>query len=94
MELLEESGIGGLIKFDGKENLFGYGGDRINKYNIFASLSGKEKVNEDLDQYVTNKAIDGLFTLMSIEENKIRKDPVARVSDILKKVFGSLDNKS
>lgn len=65
----------------------------VSKYNIYASLAGKEKVNENLDQYVTTKAIDGLFTLMAIEENKIRKDPVARVSDILKKVFGSLDKK-
>lgn len=65
----------------------------VSKYNIYASIAGKEKVNENLDQYVTTKAIDGLFTLMAIEENKIRKDPVARVSDILKKVFGSLDKK-
>jgi hypothetical protein len=48
-------------------------------------------VNENLDQYVTTKAIDGLFILMASEENKIRTDPVARVTDILKKVFGSLD---
>ena len=37
------------------------------------------------------KAVDGLFTMMVLEENKIRTDPVARVSDVLKKVFGSLD---
>ncbi len=61
-------------------------------YNKSTLLTGKEKVNPDLDQYVTNKAVDGLFTLMAQEENKIRKDPAARATDLLKKVFGSLDN--
>ena len=60
-------------------------------YNKSTILTGKEKVNSDLDEYVTNKAIDGLFTLMAQEENKIRKDPTARVTDILKKVFSTLD---
>ncbi len=60
-------------------------------YNKSTILTGKEKVNADLDEYVTNKAIDGLFTLMAQEENKIRKDPTARVTDILKKVFSTLD---
>ena len=43
----------------------------------------------DLDHYVTNKAIDGLFYMVAQEEKKIRTDPVARVSDLLKKVFGN-----
>jgi len=60
-------------------------------YNKSTILTGKEKVNSDLNEYVTNKAIDGLFTLMAQEENKIRKDPTARVTDILKKVFSTLD---
>ena len=46
------------------------------------------KVNPDLNEYVTQKAMDGLFVLVAQEELKIRKDPSARVSDILKKVFG------
>jgi len=41
----------------------------------------------DLDHYVTSKALDGLFTMVGQEEQKIRKDPVARVTDLLKKVF-------
>jgi hypothetical protein len=48
-----------------------------------------EKQNPDLDSYVTNLAAQGLFKLLLTEESKIRKDPIARVSDILKKVFGS-----
>jgi len=42
----------------------------------------------DLDQYVTAKALDGLFFMLAVEERKIRKDPQARVTEILRKVFG------
>ncbi len=42
----------------------------------------------DIDHHVTSKALDGLFYLLGQEEKKIRKDPVARVTDLLKKVFG------
>ncbi len=45
------------------------------------------KVNPNLDEYVTEKAIEGMFKLVAEEELKIRQDPAARVSDILKKVF-------
>lgn len=45
--------------------------------------------NTDLDEYVTNKALDGLFTMMAGEEKKIRTDPAARVTDLLKQVFGN-----
>jgi hypothetical protein len=49
-----------------------------------------QKQNPDLTAYVTERALLGLFKLVESEELKIRKDPVARVTDILKKVFGSL----
>lgn len=62
------------------------------KYNLMAGFSGKPLVNADLNKYVTERAISGLFMLVEQEENKIRKDPAARVSDILVKVFGSLKN--
>ena len=52
-----------------------------------------EKVNPDLDEYTTQKAIEGLVKLVEEEELKIRKDPVFRTTDILKKVFGELDKK-
>ena len=48
-----------------------------------------KKQNPDLEAYVTQKAMEGLFLLIAEEEMKIRKDPAARVSDILKKVFGN-----
>lgn len=57
----------------------------ITKYNM---IPGVEKKDPDLDQYVTEKATDGLFVVVAEEEKKIRKDPVARVTDILQKVFG------
>ncbi|ABK45179.1 hypothetical protein Mmc1_2683 [Magnetococcus marinus MC-1] len=41
----------------------------------------------DLDKYVTQKSVDGLFSKMAIEEQKIRTNPVARSTDLLKKVF-------
>ena len=42
----------------------------------------------DLDQYVTDQALDGLFLMVAEEEKKIRQDPMARSTDLLKKVFG------
>lgn len=60
-------------------------------YNNAVKLTGGDPINTDLEDYVTKKAISGLFVLIADEELKIRKDPVARVSDILKSVFGSLD---
>ena len=43
----------------------------------------------DLDAYVTTKALDGLFKMVADEEKKIRENPVARTSDLLKQVFGA-----
>lgn len=42
----------------------------------------------DLDNYVTDKAVDGLFAMIGAEEKKIRTDPAARGTELLKKVFG------
>ena len=44
----------------------------------------------DLDQYVAGKAVDGLFVMLGEEEKKIRKDPAAWGTQLLKKVFGRL----
>jgi hypothetical protein len=56
------------------------------RYNQAMAISGGQKIETDLNKYVT----DGLFHMVEIEENKIRLDPMARVSDILVKVFGSI----
>jgi hypothetical protein len=58
-------------------------------YNKSTRLTGGEKVNTDLNKYVTEKAIEGIFHLIEIEEKAIRKDPIQRTSDLLKKVFGN-----
>lgn len=51
-------------------------------------IPGVTKQNPDLEAYVTARAINGLMLLISQQEAKIRKDPAAQVSDLLKKVFG------
>jgi hypothetical protein len=60
-----------------------------NAYNTSTMLTGAQPINADLENYVTDKAITGLFTLISKEETKIRENPAARVTELLKKVFGS-----
>jgi hypothetical protein len=62
-----------------------YYGDVINTYNRIPLV---EKVNPDLNDYATNKAMDGLFLLIADEEKKIRENPAARTTELLKKVFG------
>lgn len=58
-------------------------------YNQVAQfIPGWELVQTDLDEYVTYRALNGLFVKIADEEKAIRNDPVARVTDILKKVFG------
>lgn len=69
-----------------KVQLTKYWNPVISTYN---KIPGVQPQNPDLDDYVTTRAITGLFVLIGDEENKIRKDPVARVSAILKKVFGT-----
>ncbi len=54
-------------------------------YNKFSS----DKVNPDLSAYVTEKSLAGIFHQVGLEEQKIRKDPMARTTDILKKVFSN-----
>lgn len=73
-----------------KVKLTNYWNPIITKYNTAMTLTNGQKINPDLTDYVTNKAIDGLFFMVEQEENKIRLDPLARVSDLLKKVFGSI----
>ena len=51
-------------------------------------------MNTDLDDYLTNKALGGMFIKVEGEELKIRKDVNARVTSTLQRVFGSLDNKT
>jgi hypothetical protein len=70
-----------LVKVDATK----YWKDLFTAYNRFS----KDQVNTDLTAYVTERALSGLFYNISLEEQKIRKDPAAQVTDILKKVFSS-----
>lgn len=68
-----------------KVNATKYYGDLVGTYNKIPFV---EKVNPSLDDYATSKAVDGLFVMIAKEEKSIRKDPVARTTELLKKVFG------
>lgn len=68
-----------------KVNATKYWSDVFSVYNRFSS----NPVNTDLNAYVTERALNGLFHHIGLEEQQIRKNPVARVTDILKRVFGS-----
>lgn len=69
-----------------KNNATRYYNDLVTRYN---KLPLVQKVNPNLTEYATGKAVDGLFILVAQEEQKIRENPAARVSDLLKRVFGS-----
>lgn len=64
------------------------------QYNKFAGKAASfglvDKKDADIDNYVTQKAMDGLFLMIAEEERKLRANPVAAGSAILKKVFGAL----
>ena len=65
------------------------------QYNKFAEMGNKfgvvKKDQVNLEQYVTQKTLDGVYLMMAKEEAAIRKDPVGQASSLLKKVFGSLN---
>lgn len=86
----EKDIIGGISTKDSWVALTG-------KWNQFANsvagrLAGFNTVDTDLDNYLTNKALDGMFLKVEEEEKKIRTNINARVTPLLRKVFGSLDS--
>ena len=66
-----------------------YWKDVFSVYNRFS----KTHVNTNLTAYVTQKTLDGLFYHIGLEEQKIRINPAARITDILKKVFANQNQK-
>lgn len=64
------------------------------KYNAFAGKGAKlgliDQKDADLNNYVTQKALDGLFLMIAEEEKKIRRDPLGSASSIISKVFGAI----
>jgi hypothetical protein len=67
-----------------KVNATKYYGEIVNTYNQIPFV---QDVNPDLNEYATEKAMEGLFTLIAKEEKNIREDPVARTTELLRKVF-------
>ena len=62
----------------------------ISKYNSFPLV---KKVNPDLTDYTTNKALEGVYKMIAVEEKNIRTNLSSRTSDLLKKVFSMQDKK-
>lgn len=78
-----------------KESIGKVGADKIwngiiSKYNGLPLVS---KVNPDINDYVTNKAMEGVFKMIAVEEKNIRTDLSSRTSPLLKKVFAMQDKK-
>ena len=69
-----------------KVNATKYYGEIVNRYN---SIPLVQKVNPDLNDYATEMAMQGLFTMIAKEEKNIREDPMARTTELLKRVFGA-----
>ena len=59
--------------------------DMMGRYEKMPLMGGQSL---DLDDYVTKKSLDGLFLVLGQEEKKIRTNPAARTTDLLKTVFG------
>jgi hypothetical protein len=63
-------------------------------YNKYAEMGSKfgvvKKEDANIEQYVTNKALDGVYFMIAKEEAAIRKDPLGQASSLIKKVFGSI----
>jgi hypothetical protein len=64
------------------------------QYNKFAEMGSQyglvKKEQANLEQYVTQKTLDGVYLMMAQEEKAIRKDPMGQASSLLKKVFGAV----
>jgi hypothetical protein len=69
-----------------KVNATKYYSDIVTRYNQIPLV---QKVNPDLDDYATDKAIEGLFLMIAKEEKNIRANPAARTTELLRRVFGA-----
>lgn len=83
---LDKPLVGGISASETWESLTGLYNQIANSFA--GQLAGLTPVNTQLDEHVTVKALNGLFIKVGEEEKDIRTDPLARVNDILKKVFG------
>lgn len=77
-----------VAKSNEKIKLASYWTPLANKYNTVMMLTGGAQVNTDLTQYVTEKAVEGIFKTMAKEEKVIRTKTSARTTSLLQRVFG------
>ncbi len=86
---VEKDLAGGISTKESWDSLTG----RYNKVanSVAGQFAGLKPVDTELEDYLTRKALDGLFLKIADEEKKIRENPAARVTDVLKRVFGSAD---
>lgn len=75
-----QSNVKGYVK---DSSLMGY----AKSFGVDSYIPGDD--DKSLDEYITNKAIDGLFVMIAKEEKAIRENPVERTTDLLKQVFGN-----
>lgn len=83
-----------VAKSNEKIKLASYWTPLANKYNTVMALVGGAQVNTDLTQYVTEKAVAGIFKIMAKEEKEIRTKASARTSSLLQTVFGGSNTSS
>lgn len=85
-EKLREKFLLTVQKFTNETGVTAKYKEMVGKAGFLAKLGGKDAT--DIDGYVTQKALDGLFLLIADEEKEIRKNPLARTTSILQKIFG------
>ena len=83
-----------VAKSNEKIKLASYWTPLANKYNTLMSLTGGAQVNTDLTQYVTERAVDGIFKIMAKEEKVIRTKTSAQTTSLLQRVFGGSNSSS
>lgn len=87
---VEKELVGGISTKESWDTLTGKWNTVAN--SVAGQFAGLKPVNTELEDYLTQKALDGLFLKIANEEKQIREDPAARVTTLLKRVFGSLDS--
>ncbi|MCE4565786.1 DUF4197 domain-containing protein [Maribellus sp. CM-23] len=87
---VEKELVGGISTKESWDSLTGKWNTVAN--SVAGKIAGLKPVNTQLEDYLTAKALDGLFLKIADEEKQIRQDPAARVTNLLKRVFGSVDS--
>jgi hypothetical protein len=87
---VEKELVGGISTKESWDTLTGKWNSLAN--SVAGQIAGLKPVNTELEDYLTARALDGLFLKIADEERQIRENPAARVSSLLKRVFGSVDS--